>query len=434
MTHDLRIPLAPREVPNGSGRVVILPIEGSLQTSRGARGIHKFHRDTWSQVWRLAIIAAATLILCSCQGRVIPPHGGSGMPMPEAAMLPPGAMAGGPGMPMPPMPGPPGMENGVPLPYTPNGPWTPPGMEQPWPRDEYLTDGGNSGPPVRVTKEGEVRGLQLEDTIAHFETLDGRTLVEPSNKVFVYSPRFGAVRQVVDARVDQNRDRAAGVFMPTRALIPRTSDSVAMNGQALRPIDEVGKHPAEQMRTRATHSVMEGRIGPRTFENMFKAYENVAVIRQGVFLGSESAFLAKGVNAAVAWTHDQAVQVLLDRQAAVAATATDRLQMTYTVTASPANPRLRVIKVASTPFAEPGDEASFTIRFDNIGNQPIGNVTILDNLSTRLEYLADSAQCSVNAQFTTKPNEGESVVLRCELADPLKPGKGGVLRFRCRVR
>ena len=66
-----------------------------------------------------------------------------------------------------------------------------------------------------------------------------------------------------------------------------------------------------------------------------------------------------------------------------------------------------MVKVASTPFAKPGEEVDFTIRFDNIGNQPIGNVTILDSLSTRLEYVPQSAQCSVEAKFSTQPNEGE---------------------------
>ena len=38
-----------------------------------------------------------------------------------------------------------------------------------------------------------------------------------------------------------------------------------------------------------------------------------------------------------------------------------------------------------TQFANPGDEVDFTLRFDNVGNQPIGNVTIVDDLTGRLE-------------------------------------------------
>ncbi|MGA2619250.1 MAG: DUF11 domain-containing protein [Thermoguttaceae bacterium] len=326
------------------------------------------------------------------------------------------------------------MELGVPLPYTPIGPWQPPGIASPWPPDEFIVDGGNAGPPIRVTRQGEVRGLQMEDTVAHFNTLDGRTLVEPSNTVYLYAPRFGAVRQVINAKVDQQRDRAAGVYKPASAAVPKTSEVVVTSAQNFQPIDEVGRHPAELMRSRQGSAAVVNELGPRSFDNLYKAYENVAAIRQGVLLGSEAAFLAQGVQAAVAWTHRQEVQIFLDRQPAAATIGSERLQATYIVGASPANPRLRVIKVASTPFAEPGDEVSFTIRFDNVGNQPIGRVTILDSLSSRLEYIADSAQCSRKASFSTAPNEGDSVLVRCELADPLRPVEGGVLRFRCRVR
>ena len=83
-----------------------------------------------------------------------------------------------------------------------------------------------------------------------------------------------------------------------------------------------------------------------------------------------------------------------------------------------------MVKVASTSFAEPGDEVDFTIRFDNVGDQTIHNVAILDSLSTRLEYIPNSAQCSLKAQFSTQPNEGESLVVRCQLSDPLKPATG----------
>ena len=99
-----------------------------------------------------------------------------------------------------------------------------------------------------------------------------------------------------------------------------------------------------------------------------------------------------------------------------------------------ANPTLRVAKVASRITAKPGDEVDFTIRFDNVGNQVIGNVTIIDNLTPRLEYVEDSAECSVEGRLVMTENEVGSVTLRWEIDDPLAIGKGGVIRFKCRVR
>jgi uncharacterized repeat protein (TIGR01451 family) len=92
------------------------------------------------------------------------------------------------------------------------------------------------------------------------------------------------------------------------------------------------------------------------------------------------------------------------------------------------------VKVASQKDALPGEEVEFTIRFDNIGTQPVGNVTIVDNLTIRLEYVPDSAQCSVEAAFFTQDNQSDSLVLRWELAEPLQPGQGGIIRFKCQVR
>ena len=86
----------------------------------------------------------------------------------------------------------PGMEQGPPLPVAAYLPWTPPGISPPWPEDECLRDGGDCGVPVGVS-DGPA-GLQMEDTVAVYDTLDGRTLVTPSNDVYIYSPRFTAVR------------------------------------------------------------------------------------------------------------------------------------------------------------------------------------------------------------------------------------------------
>jgi hypothetical protein len=61
-------------------------------------------------------------------------------------------------------------------------------------------------------------------------------------------------------------------------------------------------------------------------------------------------------------------------------------------------------------------------------------VTIIDNLTTRLEYVPGSAQSTLGADFFTLENEGESLVLRWEIRDPLEKGQGGIIRFQCRVR
>ena len=93
-----------------------------------------------------------------------------------------------------------------------------------------------------------------------------------------------------------------------------------------------------------------------------------------------------------------------------------------------------MVKSVSKRSAKPGETVEFTIRFDNVGDQVIGNVTIIDNLTPRLEYVVDSAQCSPKADFFTIVNEGESLVLRWEIVEPMKVGDGGVIRFQCRVR
>ena len=91
-------------------------------------------------------------------------------------------------------------------------------------------------------------------------------------------------------------------------------------------------------------------------------------------------------------------------------------------------------KVASKLAAKSGDIVEFMIRFDNVGNQRIGNVTIIDSLTSRLEYVPDSAQSELQASFSTSRNEVDSLVLRWEIEEPLKIGKGGLIRFKCRVR
>jgi uncharacterized repeat protein (TIGR01451 family) len=393
----------------------------------------------------LALLAICTLIFCSCRapsGQYAQTKQGpagwattSGSPQSGAyATLPPEAYTGVPAavatMPI----GPPGMEQGVPMPYTPRGPWSPPGLRQPWPEDEYIRDGGDEGRPTGVSQDWQIRGLEMEDAVAHYDTLDGRTVVEPTNEVFIYSPRFGAVRQVVGLISNEERQKATGIDVPIKLDTPTITRLVGSAKQNIQPNDEIGARPPLAMRTKQGRDVLSSTVVLRGFQSTFKAYEDLAIIRQGRIEGTEMPFLARGSNAAIAWSRTQAVQVILDRKNAMVEVKYDKTSSLYMLTEPPGHPKLRVAKVASTPFAEPGDEVDFTIRFDNVGDQTIGNVTIVDSLNTRLEFVPDSAQCSVDAQFFTEPNEGDSVVVSCEVTNPLEPGKGGILRFRCRVR
>ncbi len=321
----------------------------------------------------------------------------------------------------------------TPKPIDVTGNWRPPGIGCPWPRDEYLGDGGDAAPEVLVSPDWDVYGLGLEDTVAHYDALDGRTIVKPSNHVCIYAPKFGAVRVVSHLAEDAQLAKAGGMAAPQR--LSRHDDvKVATTGlQRVQLGLQGAARPAEAFAARQGDDKLASALKPLAFQDSFLPFENLQIIRVGVHDGSEKARLAQATEAAIAWTGVQAVQVVLDELPAVVLTSDQRSQVTYSVKPE-GSPCLRVIKVASSQTALPGETIDFTIRFDNTGNQPIGNIVLMDNLTTRLEYVPDSAQSSVKATFRTDPNQGESSVLRWEISDPLAPGEGGIVRFRCRVR
>jgi uncharacterized repeat protein (TIGR01451 family) len=322
----------------------------------------------------------------------------------------------------------------APAPLGAYGPWQPPGFSPPWPDDEYLRDGGDQGLPAGVSPDWQVHGLEPEDTIAHYDSPDGQHRVEPSNRVHLYSPRFGSVRQVSNLVANEGRDGWANVYLPTKLTQHQFQQPPRSHKQHL----ALGRYHTPQTPVqylgRWSRDVISSALGPQSFQDRFLPFEDFQIIRLGQMENSEREALARWVQAAVVWAKDDTLAVLLNEKQAAAVVQDESLVQLYVVHEPPANPKLRLVKVASTAYAEPGDVVDFTLRFDNVGNQPIQNVTILDNLSGRLEYVPDSAQCSVQARFTAEPNEAGSELLRWELAEPLQPGQGGIIRFRCRVR
>ncbi|NLF69817.1 MAG: DUF11 domain-containing protein [Candidatus Anammoximicrobium sp.] len=316
----------------------------------------------------------------------------------------------------------------------PPNPWRPPGISGHWPGNEYLCDGGDQGAQVEVMRDRTILGLDREDTVAQYDTVDGRTEVKASNPVCLYAPRFAAVRQVSGLLAHEGHDRLAGVALP---LLPGSQEQRGVPTTVLQPVEPeryVGTDSPHAFRERVRGESVDGSQPLAKLVNRFRAYEDFRIIRTGAFDNAEKARLAQQLDAALVWSENQAVQVTIEKVTAVLAANDVGLQSVYRYELPPGKPRLRVVKVASKKSAQPGEEVEFTIRFDNVGDQTVGNVTLVDSLTTRLQYVPDTAQCSLEARFHTQENEAESLVLRWEIRSPLKVGEGGVIRFTCRVR
>ena len=311
--------------------------------------------------------------------------------------------------------------------------WAPPGIARPWPPEEYIGDGGDARNMAIVGDDWRITGLDPEDTLAHFETVDGRTLITPSNHVKLYAPRFAAVRRVSLVNIIDQEQQLVSARLKREALAGDHKQPSLAVMQPVEPRGDIGRKGLIVQQHNNPPLVVNNEKQAAEAINRYKPYEDFSIIRIGQFVEAEKALLAVRVDAANVWTRDQTAMVSINGRKAVAAVADRKAQTTYTID-SDKTPRLRLLKVASTSTALPGEIVDFTLRFDNTGDELIGNVTIVDSLTTRLEYVPDSASSSAKATFSSSENDAGSLVLRWEITDPLKPGEGGILRFKCRVR
>lgn len=302
----------------------------------------------------------------------------------------------------------------------------------PGPCDEYLCDGGDYYSPVGVREDWTIEGLEQEDTVVHYDTLDGRVVVKPSNRVCIYAPRFGAVRRVVNL-VEGKQPEFVGQMEDDMSLAMAADDRKSSTTlQNLMPETDICDLPPSLLRERQQPGGMECRVAVRELTGMIKPYCNLSIMRLGVMDNAEKPWLAKTALAALTWAGDQAVQVTIEGQAASAVYCGEQPGVVYNLPDT--SPCLRLVKCASTDNALPGEEVEFTLRFDNVGTEPVGNVTIVDNLATRLAFVPESASASIDADFSTSENGAGSLVLRWEITEPVPPGEGGLLQFRVKVR
>jgi uncharacterized repeat protein (TIGR01451 family) len=301
------------------------------------------------------------------------------------------------------------------------------------PSDEYLCDGGDFHSPAGVRADWVVLGLEQEDAVAHYDTVDGRLVVVPSNRVCIYAPRFAAVRRVVNLMAHEQPLFVNEILEEESPAKAAEAQPVASSLQRHAVAINLAKRPPILFRQRQQPGGLEQLYATMEAYNSVSPYAVLEIIRTGQVDNAEKPRLATAIQSAITWTGIQAPQVVIDNKRAQEIDGLRQVGIIYQAD-EPDNPRLRLLKLASCGHALPGEEVEFTLRFDNIGDQVIGNVTIVDNLSTRLEYIAGSAVSSLDANFITEPNPAGSTILRWEIQNPVEPGKGGVLRFRTRVR
>ena len=298
--------------------------------------------------------------------------------------------------------------------------------------DEYICDGGDRNSEVQVLNDWSLRNLDPEDTVGHYDTLDHRVVVQPSNRVCIYAPRFAATRQVTAAYENEKHLQPLAAGAPLAAATDLLQEGSGHLHQNLAPEHHLSLQPALIFRDRLPGTEASQAVALIVAHGEFSAHEEFRVIRYGVHKQAEKPRLAEYVENAISWSHDTAVQVVLDEVVAQTRVTVEGVEEFFNL--GKGAPKLRVIKTASVADALPGEEVEFTLRYDNVGYQAIGNVTLIDNLTTRLEYIKGTAECSADAEFFTDDNQADSLTLRWEITDPVKAGEGGIIRFKCRVR
>ncbi|MCA9188341.1 MAG: hypothetical protein KDA99_22090, partial [Planctomycetales bacterium] len=193
-------------------------------------------------------------------------------------------------------------------------PWRPPGIKGPWPRDEYLCDGGDDHLPARVDQQWNASGIDLEDTVGHYDTLGGSVEVVASNRVCIYAPRFAAVRKVSGAGVASALDIATPIR--TGEPVGEFAESTIADGvkQPIATVRQIGTYAAQAVEDQQKGLLVDNRIVPHENREALLPYEDFQVVSTGLFDTNDKPRLATSVDSALTWSLNQAVQLVVDGQ------------------------------------------------------------------------------------------------------------------------
>jgi uncharacterized repeat protein (TIGR01451 family) len=315
------------------------------------------------------------------------------------------------------------------------------------PEEECLHDGGDHGNRAGFDANGNLAGVEPEDTVAEYTDSTGRRHVTHSNSVCLCVPRFAVLR------CETPLDRYEGVQAvgATRKMLNQGQLDVRTPPLQTRKYEQL-----QGARGRERPSINEGvaaAAGVTHFEVLQAAELQLGPI---ALLGTKAALLLSESERTRLVKQMELARQLSSResvQGSASVTATNvvgRIEAGARIVQAEAETRdltvccneapcppdkpLVLIKCADRPSAQVGDVVTFVLKYSNHGGQPITDVAVTDSLTTRLEYVPGSAQSDRPAVFTMQPNEAGSLILRWEIMGRLLPGASGVVRFQARVR
>jgi uncharacterized repeat protein (TIGR01451 family) len=298
--------------------------------------------------------------------------------------------------------------------------------------NEYICDGGDNEPRARARAGDAIAGVDLEDTVARYRTDAGEVRVEASNRVCLYAPRFAAVRKVTGA---ESGELAVGAIRIERPQGPINAQ-LNQPGLAVTGRDQPGRGAAvrgpDALRERNRGVPVERVLQPEMAADVLPVLANLSLVNRGILRDNEKPWLSMAAQSAVIWSVDTEVAVTVNHLAPVTLTRDQGVE--ELVVYEFPDGRLRICKLADKSDALPGETVTFILRVDNVGDSPLHDIVVTDNLVTRLEYIEGSQTSTIDAKFTVEANDGQSLRLTWKLEKSLKVGEGATIEFKCKVR
>ncbi|MCA9051618.1 MAG: DUF11 domain-containing protein [Planctomycetaceae bacterium] len=312
-----------------------------------------------------------------------------------------------------------------------------PNDARPYP-EEFIFDGGDRDIPVHY-RNGEMGGLETEDTVAEFRNHLGENRVHASNRVAIYAPRFGAVETVSGPGVDVQVDRAVGAhdvaapggLQDERGMQTSLADTQLFGFNSRRSASGVERAETPVL-SEHSQSVLES----NKFDH---GAESRSSSGPGILQRTSIVELSVRITDAARSTNYKGVSAASSTTQAMVTYATFKVQATVGTEMKGRPGEVVLTKEASSLVAAPGDVITFRIQFTNTGDLNVGDVRIIDNLTPRLRYVAGSGQIvlrdgQVGGNLSVVPNSEGSEVLEFTLDQPLQGGESGVVTFEAEVR